>query len=103
MNRYIIFFILSIMVFAQEHFAKLEPLETVIIKAEVSGVVIEAKSNLEGKIANGEIIKLDDKLDKLDLKHTKESLELTKKMIKINQDILPQLKKSLEKKKRALS
>ena len=85
-------------ILADVHFAKLEPLDTVTIKAEASGKAIDVKSNLEGKKANGLIVHIDDSVNREDLKHSKESLLLIDKMIKINQQIAPMLKKSFEKK-----
>jgi len=100
MKKAVLIFVLMLtFVFADEHYAKLEPYESIIIKSEVNGNVIEAKSNLEGKVVNGVYIRVDDKLDKLDLKHTQDSLELIKKMISVNQNILPLLKRSFEKKR----
>ena len=94
-----IFFIFTLSIFADEHYAKLEPLQSITIRSEVNGKVVVAKSNLEGKVANGLVVKIDDKLDKLDLKHSLESLNLIDKMIRVNRDILPLLKKSFEKKR----
>jgi len=80
------------------YYAKLEPVETITVKAEVSGKAVVVKKEQEGKIANGLIIKIDDKLDRIDLNNTKESLKLTKQMIKLNQEILPSLKQNMQKK-----
>lgn len=95
-----IFLIFGFVGFGGEHFAKLEPLETVTIKAEINAEVMQAKENLEGKVARGTIVQLDDRLDRSDLKLTKESLVLTEKMIEVNSDILDALKQNVQKKKR---
>lgn len=95
-----IFLILSSVGFASEHFAKLEPIETVTIKAQINGAVLSAKSDLEGKIANGVIIQLDDTLNKSDLIHTRGSLSLTQEMIRVNSGMLDPLKKNAQKKKK---
>jgi len=94
-----IVFIYTISIFADEHYAKLEPLQSITIRSEVNGKVVVAKSNLEGKLVDGLIVKIDDKLDRLDLKHSLESLKLINKMIKVNRENLPLLKKSFEKKR----
>ncbi len=85
---------------AKIHYAKLEPIETITVKSEVSGRVTVAKESLEGKMANGLIIKIDDALDKIRLKKTEESLMFIKKMIELNQNMLKTLKENLKKKKR---
>ncbi len=99
MNRLFAIFIFSVTIFASEHFAKLEPISSIVIKAEANGEVVVAKSNLEGKVVDGLIVKIDDKLDKLDLQNSKKSLEITQKMIKLNKQMLPLLKKSFIKKR----
>jgi len=100
MNKVFLFLItFNIFLFADEHYAKLEPIETILIKAEINGKVIKAKDELEGKVVDGLIVKIDDTLDKTDLKHSKESLQLINKMIDINKNILPLLKKSYLKKR----
>ena len=101
MNRFLLLvFTFSIFVVASEHFAKLEPISTVIIKAEANGEVVVAKSNLEGSLVDGLIVKIDDNLDKLDLKNSKNSLQLTQKMIELNKEMLPLLKKSVNMKRK---
>ena len=88
-----------IFAFADVHFAKLEPYSTVTIKAEVNGKVLLAKDNLEARLVNGTIVKIDDSLDKIDLKNSKESLKLISKMIELNRKLLPSIKRDMQKKK----
>jgi len=97
-NIFILTFILSISLFAQEHYAKLEPIDSVLIKSEASGRVVLAKDELEGKVANGVIVKIDDNLNRVDLKNTQESLKLLKDMVTLNKNLLPQLKLNMQKK-----
>ena len=84
--------------FAKEHFAKVEPWETITIKAQASGVVTQATINKEGVVVDGVIVQLDDLLNKKDLRSTKESLKLIKEMIKLNSSMLAELKKNMHKK-----
>ena len=100
MYKIIYLFIFSfIFAFADVHFAKLEPYSSVTIKAEVNGKVVLAKDNLEGRLVNGTIVKIDDSLDKIDLKNSKESLKLISKMIELNRKLLPSIKRDMQKKK----
>ena len=91
--------ITTLCIFADVHFAKLEPIDTVTIKSEVNGRVVLAKEALEGKVASGVIVQIDDKLDKVDLKSAKESLAVTLDMIKLNKNLLPILKRDMIKKR----
>jgi len=61
--------------------------------------VVLAKDNLEGRLVNGTIVKIDDSLDKIDLKNSKESLKLISKMIELNRKLLPSIKRDMQKKK----
>ena len=99
MIKYLITFIfICVTVFADEHFAKLEPFSTITIKSEVNGKVVVAKQNLEGKVANSLIVKIDDKIDKEDLKNSRASLKLLTKMVNVNRSVLPFLKQNVNKK-----
>jgi len=90
--------LLPFFVSAKVHFAKLEPIESITIKSSVSGIVSIAKRDLEGKVANGLVLKIDDSLDKIDLENTKASIALLEDMIRINKKLLPELQKNLQKK-----
>ncbi len=100
MNRVVYIFLLStIIIAAKEHFAKIEPYESVTIKAQTSGEVKKALNDKEGSVVNGVIVKLDDALTKKDLDASLSSLELIKKMIQVNQDMVATLKKNVIKKR----
>jgi len=100
MFKIIYLLILSAMfVYSDVHFAKLEPYSSITIKSEVSGRVVLAKDNLEGRLVNGIIVKIDDSLDKIDLKNSKESLSIVSKMIELNRNLLPSVKRDMQKKK----
>lgn len=99
MIKYLITFMFTtVTIFAEVHFAKLEPLSTIIIKSEVNGKVLVSKQNLEGKVVNSLIVKIDDKIDREDLKNSKASLRIIAEMIKVNKAVLPYLKKNVNKK-----
>jgi multidrug resistance efflux pump len=98
MRKLIVIFFTSIYLFSQEHYAKLEPIESVLIKSEVNGRVILAKKDYEGNIANGVVVKIDDKLNRIDLKNTQDSLRLLESMVELNRKLLPMLKSNMQKK-----
>ncbi len=99
MRKILLIIILSILLFSQEHFAKLEPIESIIVKSQINGKVITI-NNLEAKVANSLVIRIDDSLDKKDLENIKSSIKILKDIIKINQNLIPILKKNLLKKEK---
>ena len=87
-----------LLLFSKVHYAKLEPIESITLKAAVSAEVTEAKIALEGTRVNAStIIILDQKLDKIKLLSTKNSLKLIQKMIVTNQNVLSSLKESRDR------
>jgi len=58
-----------------------------------------ARDELEGNVASGLIVKIDDKIDKIELNSTLSSLRLTKRMLRLNSNLLPSLKRSMERKR----
>jgi len=71
-------------VFAQEFYAKLEPIESYMVKAAVSGKVIYSNKNVEGtKAKNSTIVQLDSKVNKIDLEQSRNKLKLINQMINI--------------------
>ena len=82
---------------AKVHYAKVEPFETITLKAAVSAQVTQAKINLEGTTVSSTIIKLDDKLDLIKIKSSKESLKLIQSMIQTNENILASLQETIDK------
>ena len=97
--KLLILLLTPLFLLAKVHYAKVEPYETITLKAAVSAQVTQAKMNLEGTTTSTTIIKLDDKLDLIKIKSSKESLALIQSMIKTNQNILSALKQSLTKQK----
>jgi len=83
--------------FAKVHYAKVEPYETITLKAAVSAQVTKASVNLEGTTVSQMIIKLDDKLDLIKLASSKKSLNLLQNMIATNQNIFSSLEESLSR------
>ena len=88
-----------LLLFSKVHYAKVEPMETITLKAAASAQVTETKMVLEGTTVTGTIIKLDDKLDHIKLTSSKASLKLVQSMIVSNQNILAALRQSLNKQK----
>lgn len=89
-----IFLFLGISLFASEYYAKLEPINSYVVKSSVSGEVIYTNDDIEGKIAkNAIIVKIDDKVNKIDLKASEAKLDIIKQMIDIEQKNYNRLKK----------
>jgi len=97
----ILFLLLTpLLLFSKVHYAKVEPFESITLKAAVSAQVINTQLALEGtNVKSATIIQLDNKLDKIKLNSSQTSLKLVNSMLKTNQKILLALGSSLERQK----
>ena len=85
--------------YATEYYAKAEPVERYTIQSSVSGKVLFADENIEGRRASKkEIILIDDELDVKELSAVIEKIKITKKMIKLNEATAENLQKVSDKK-----
>ncbi len=92
---------LSLYVYGDVYYAKMEPMESYTIKSSVSGEVIKSDISKEGKfIKNALIIKIDDAVNMQDLKTSKEKLKSLKEIEAIDRQNLKNAKLSYEIKKR---
>ena len=74
-------------IFANEYFAKLEPVESYQVKAAVAGKVIYSNSDIEGlKANNSTIIELDSVLNKVELEQSKNKLKFIEDMLRIEKN-----------------
>ncbi len=81
-----------LVIFAQVHYAKVEPYESVTLKSAVSGLVLEVDLAAEGTQVEGKrVIHIDDVLDKKSLEDTRQSIVLLEQMLGINQEIASSL------------
>ena len=88
-------FVLPLTLFAQIHYAKLEPVETYQIKSAVSGKVLFADEKMEGRVGSSSpVVKIDDVVEKEQLKALEvtldvlnDTLELTKEMEKVQEGV----------------
>lgn len=70
--------------FATEYYAKLEPIQSYMIKAATSGKVIFTNEKIEGKESiNSIIVELDSYVDEIELKQTKLKLKSVNQMMNI--------------------
>lgn len=80
--------------FANEYYAKIEPIQSYVIKAAVNGEVIYTNEAIEGEFAlNSVIVELDSTVDKVELEQTQNKLALFEKMIAIEHNNYERLKK----------
>ena len=98
MNKIFLVLLMPLCIFAKVHYAKVEPYESVVLKASVSGLVMEVALEVEGMMVKSQrIIHLDDKLDKVSLKDANKSTGLLTKMLTINKNIALGLKGSMQR------
>lgn len=84
--------------FAMEYYAKIEPLNSYIIKSSVNGKVIYVNTKIEGKKANNStIIKIDSDVNKVELEQTKSKLNSMNSMIDLEDKNHQRLKKVTSK------
>ena len=100
MWKSLIVLLLPALLAAKVHYAKVEPYETITLKAAASGLVVDVNLNAEGTLVkNGRVIRIDDRLDSIDLNDTKESLALIEQMLGINQEIAGSLAETVRRQK----
>lgn len=81
-------------IYAEVFYSKLEPIETYVVKAAVSGKVIYSNENIEGKSANNDmIIQIDSALDEINLREYKNKLDNIKAMLDIENGYYERIKK----------
>ncbi|MCB4782542.1 MAG: HlyD family efflux transporter periplasmic adaptor subunit [Sulfurovum sp.] len=99
MKRLFLFlFLVPILGWGKIYYAKVEPYDSVLLKSSVSGRVLEADINAEGRlISKKQVIHIDDLLDKANLQATKESIVLFEKMLEINREIASSLSEMVER------
>ena len=96
MKKFIVIFLLiGSVLFGDVYFAKLEPLESYIIKSDVAGKVIYSDLEKEGKyVKDALVIKIDDKIDRDDLENSIKKLESLKKLVELKKKNIANLQKS---------
>lgn len=94
MKKICLLMFLSLCVYANEYYAKLEPIHSYAVKSAVSGEVIFANEAIEGKKAHDSVIvEIESRVDRVDLQQTKQKLAFFEKMIEIEQKNYERLKK----------
>lgn len=100
MKILIIMFLMLNTLFAKVYYAKVQPYEIRSISSNVSGLVLEANEDLIGtKLSSKPYIEIDSIVDTKELKYIKDKLEYMRETIKVNEDILKNLSKNLERKR----
>jgi len=90
----------SVVSFASEYYAKVEPIDTFSIKSDISGKVLFTNDSIEGKtIEDGIVVKIDSKIDKIDLNQTLKKLQNYKNILAIEKDTLKSFQKVSSKSK----
>ena len=91
---------LTTVIWAKAHYARVEPYESVVLKAAVSGQVLEADLDAEGTmVSDARIIHIDDLLDKVKLEDTRQSMGLLEEMLALNEEIAQALLETVKRQK----
>ena len=99
MKKIILFCLSAPLLLANHYFAKEEPYEIRSISANASGMVVFADEDKIGKkLSSKPYIKIDSLLDTQELAYNKKKIEYLKNTIKINEEMLKNLRSSLERK-----
>ena len=86
--------------FATVHYAKIEPVESSMLKSAVSASVVSVDLDAEGTMVQGKrVVYLDDALDKINLASSKKNLIFLHEMLDINKDIAKSLQSTVERQK----
>ncbi len=94
-------FIGVIAVFANEYYAKVEPVEIRNISSNVSGLVLSAdEKNLGKKLSNESYVKIDSYIDEKELNYVKDKLKYLNSVVKTNEEIVKNLESSLLRKRK---
>jgi TfoX/Sxy family transcriptional regulator of competence genes len=95
MKKVIIGFLVSLStMFANEYYAKLEPIKTYNVKSSVSGKVVYVNDSIEATSVENEIVvQIDSKVNEIDLKQSNIKLNSLKDILKIEKNTLSSFKK----------
>ena len=86
---------------ANVYYSKVEPYETRKISSNVVGVVLSVNEDLIGKTLSGKsYIVIDSQLDRDELRFVVEKLKYLRSTVSVNENILQNLKESLDKKRK---
>ncbi len=98
MKKLTVMFLAPVFMFANVHYAKVEPYESVVMKSAVSGLVLDVDLDAEGTVVDKKrVIHIDDALDRVNLEASKEGEQLLKEMLVINEDIAKSLGASMKR------
>jgi flagellar motor protein MotB len=83
---------------AQIHYAKLEPVESYVVKAAAAGQVMMADESAEGRVGDGKIVvQIDDRVDRAQKRALEVTLEALKSTLKLTREMAENQQKVYEK------
>ncbi|WP_456453101.1 hypothetical protein [Hydrogenimonas sp.] len=95
------FFLVPALVWAQTHYARLEPYQTYVIKAAAAGQVLEAHDAREGTVGDGSVVvQIDDRVDRAQKKALETTLDSLEKTLALTRKMAKNQAKVYEKDKR---
>jgi len=92
--------LISSIVYANEFYAKLNPVHTYNVKSAVSGKIVYINDDIKANIANNStVIKIDSKIDEEDLRQSQNKIKNLQEILKIEEGTLKSFKKVSSKSK----
>jgi multidrug efflux pump subunit AcrA (membrane-fusion protein) len=86
--------------FAKVYYSKVEPYEVRNISSNVSGLVLFIDEDMIGKkLTSKAYVRIDSELDAKELVFMQDKLEYLREIVKVNQDVLVNIEKSLKRKR----
>ena len=96
--RAVISLFFPLFLFAQVHYAKLEPVESYVVKAAAAGQVVMADESAEGRIGDGKIVvQIDDRVDRAQKSALEVTLDALKSTLKLTEEMEANQQKVYEK------
>lgn len=90
----------TLLLHAQEYYAKMEPYEMRTLAANVSGLILFTDETMEGKVLSERaFIRMDDELDRIELKQVNEKIALLGRSLELNEALVANHEAVLVKKR----
>jgi multidrug resistance efflux pump len=92
--------LVPLVVTAGSYMAKVEPYDTVTIKAAAAGAVLEANTSAEGRVLHGaRLVHIDDRIERSDLENARRNRAILSEMLELDTSALKVLEETMKRQK----